>query len=381
MGLRRNIGYGQSRSLDSPVVLGWFRPIVIVTTQALTGLSPQQLQAIIAHELAHIRRHDAFVNLFQIVAEMFLFYHPAVWWVSRRIRIEREVCCDHEALTACGEPVSYARALTMMEEWRAAPSMLMAANRSPLAERVIRLLGMQGASARSRAAGVGACALGVAVALFAGSVFVAAAQTTTDEQHTPEPAPKPAPVLTPKPAPDPQPAPRVQTPQPPKPAVPPRAPREARTPTESATTKKSSYIAGVEAAGLRNVSVDQLIALKVQDITPAYIESMLATRLRPGVDELIAMKVHDVTPEYIESMRQVVADLNVDQLIAMKVHKVTPEYIREMRAAGFDIRIADDVIAAKVQAITPELVKKAIEHGFQDLSISKLMMLRNIDVI
>jgi beta-lactamase regulating signal transducer with metallopeptidase domain len=176
MGLRRHIRYGESRELDSPVVLGWFRPIVLVTTQAITGLSPQQLQAIIAHELAHIRRYDAFVNLFQIVAEMVLFYHPAVWWVSRRVRVEREVCCDHEALAACGEPVSYARALTMMEEWRAAPSMLMAANRSPLAERVLRLLGMQGTSARSRAAGLGACVIGVAAALFAGTVFVAAAK-------------------------------------------------------------------------------------------------------------------------------------------------------------------------------------------------------------
>ena len=86
---------------------------------------------------------------------MLLFYHPAVWWVSRRIRIEREVCCDNQALAACGEPVNYARALTLMEEWRAAPSMMMAANRGPLTERVLRLLGFRGTSARSRVVGVG----------------------------------------------------------------------------------------------------------------------------------------------------------------------------------------------------------------------------------
>lgn len=463
MGLQRHICYGQSGSLDSPVVLGWFRPVVIVTTQALTGLSPQQLQAIIAHELAHIRRHDAFVNLFQIVAEMFLFYHPAVWWVSRRIRIEREVCCDDEALAACGEPVSYARALTMMEEWRAAPSMMMAANRSPLAERVLRLLGMQGASARSRAAGLGACVLGVIAALFAGSVFVAAAQATANEQPSPiapsepqinappapfatpepqvnvspvplaapepqvkappapvatpeaapaprlaaapepapaprlaaaperapaprlaaapEPAPAPDPAVASEPAPAPQPATPVQAVPTPNPAMPPRSPEQPRTPIEPDAPKKSSYREDIEATGLRNVSVDQLIAMKVQGITPAYIQSMLATKLRPGVDQLIAMKVHGVTPEYISEARRLVADVSIDHAIAMKVHGITPEYIREMQAAGIDIRIADDFIAAKVQGITPELVKRAVEHGFQDLSVGKLMMLRNIDVI
>ena len=180
MGLNRRIRYGQCGWLDAPAVLGWFRPIVLVTTHAMMGLSPQQLQAIIVHELAHIRRFDAFVNLFQIASEVLLFYHPAVWWVSRRIRIEREVCCDHEALAACRDPVSYARALTLMEEWRAAPSLLMAVNRGPLAERVLRLLGLHGTSARSRVAGVGVSIMGVAAALFAGYVFLAAAQAASD---------------------------------------------------------------------------------------------------------------------------------------------------------------------------------------------------------
>ena len=489
MGLQRSIRYAQSGALDSPVVLGWFRPIVIVTTQALTGLHPQQLQAIIAHELAHIRRYDAFVNLFQVVAEMLLFYHPAVWWVSRRIRIEREVCCDHEALAACGEPVSYARALTMMEEWRAAPSMSMAANRGPLTERVLRLLGVQGTSSRSRVAGVGACVLGVAVALFAGTVFVAAAQATADEPSLPvmaqaitdepslpmmaqasaddqtppaaqpAPAPQPEPAIQPEPAPQPEPAvqpepnivaspspepapapksaPRARPAEPAKPAAPPRPAREARSAIEAEAPKNSSYIAGIEAAGLRDVSIEQwialktqgitpeyiegmlatklhpevddliamkvngitpeyieqtrrlvsdmdidrIVAMKVQGITPAYIESVLAAKLHPGVDDLIAMKVNGITPEYIEQIRRLVTNVSIDHIIAMKVNGITPEYIRDMQAAGIDIRIADDFIAAKVQGITPEFVKRAIEHGFHDLSIEKLMMLQNIDVI
>ena len=68
---------------------GWLKPAILLPASILGGVSPQQLEAILAHELAHIRRHDYLVNLLQTVAETLLFYHPAVWWVSRRIRIER----------------------------------------------------------------------------------------------------------------------------------------------------------------------------------------------------------------------------------------------------------------------------------------------------
>src|SRR5262249_59544873 len=92
-------------------------------------------------------------NLFQIAVETLLFYHPAVWWVSQRIRIEREHCCDDEAVALCGDAVNYARALTLMAEWRTAPPLMMAANRSPLSQRVVRLLGLDGTTAKFRVAG------------------------------------------------------------------------------------------------------------------------------------------------------------------------------------------------------------------------------------
>ena len=83
-----------------------------------------QVEAILAHELAHIRRHDYLVNLMQTVAETLLFYHPAVWWVSARIRDEREHCCDDLAVALCGDPVSYVAALTELETWRSGEAAL-----------------------------------------------------------------------------------------------------------------------------------------------------------------------------------------------------------------------------------------------------------------
>jgi beta-lactamase regulating signal transducer with metallopeptidase domain len=84
----------ESSLVDAPTVIGFIKPVILLPTSALTGLSLPQLESLLIHELAHIRRHDYLVNILQSVIETLLFYHPAVWWVSHRIRVEREHCCD-----------------------------------------------------------------------------------------------------------------------------------------------------------------------------------------------------------------------------------------------------------------------------------------------
>ena len=102
--ISRSVRLLQSSAVDVPTVIGWLRPVILLPASALAGLSPTQLEAILAHELAHIRRHDYLVNLLQTLLETLLFYHPAVWWLSRRIRDERENCCDDLAVSLCGDP-------------------------------------------------------------------------------------------------------------------------------------------------------------------------------------------------------------------------------------------------------------------------------------
>ena len=85
--IARHVRLLESTLVDVPTVIGWIKPVVLLPASALAGLSPQQLEAILAHELAHIRRHDYLVNLLQTLVETLLFYHPAVWWLSRRIRV------------------------------------------------------------------------------------------------------------------------------------------------------------------------------------------------------------------------------------------------------------------------------------------------------
>jgi TonB family protein len=128
---------------DTPSVVGWLRPVILLPAGALIGLTPLQLEAVLAHEIGHIRRYDYLINLLQMVVETLLFYHPAVWWASKRIRTERELCCDDLAVRFSGNALRYARALTILEKLRLQPpSVAMASTGGPLMYRIQRLMGM-----------------------------------------------------------------------------------------------------------------------------------------------------------------------------------------------------------------------------------------------
>jgi D-alanyl-D-alanine endopeptidase (penicillin-binding protein 7) len=114
-GIDRNVRLRIVDGLASPVTAGCWRPIVLVPAALVTGMPPQLLEALLAHELGHVRHHDYLVNLVQTVIESLLFYHPAVWWISRRIRHEREQIADDFAARRLGEPRRLARALSELE--------------------------------------------------------------------------------------------------------------------------------------------------------------------------------------------------------------------------------------------------------------------------
>jgi beta-lactamase regulating signal transducer with metallopeptidase domain len=124
-----------------PVVAGWLRPVILMPAAALTGLPVEQVRALLAHELAHILRHDYLVNILQNMAEALLFYHPAVWWVSGQIRSERELCCDDLAVGACGDALTYAYALADLDSGRRGLKTVLAADGGSLLQRIRRLAG------------------------------------------------------------------------------------------------------------------------------------------------------------------------------------------------------------------------------------------------
>ncbi len=111
MGITRAVRFAATNLLTQPGVIGFFKPVLLVPVSILSEISVEDLRAILAHELAHIRRYDFLVNFCQMLIEALLFFNPGVWWISRRIRIEREACCDAAGVKAAGRPVKYAQIL------------------------------------------------------------------------------------------------------------------------------------------------------------------------------------------------------------------------------------------------------------------------------
>jgi beta-lactamase regulating signal transducer with metallopeptidase domain len=131
-----------STLVDAPATLGWLKPVVLVPASILSGLSVEMVEALVAHELAHVRRWDYLVNLLQAALETLLWWHPAVWWVSGRVRDEREHCCDELAAGVSGGRVKYAKALTALEDLRVRPPQFaMASQGGSLVARVAQLVG------------------------------------------------------------------------------------------------------------------------------------------------------------------------------------------------------------------------------------------------
>lgn len=148
MKITRPVPLWHSTRVETPVVIGWLKPVILLPPSLVSGLTISQVEAILAHELAHVRRHDYLVNLMQTAIETLLFYHPAVWWLSSRIRLERENCCDDMAIEVCGSRIDYAEALTAVEQGRHAPNLAMAVQGSSASQTLMRIRRILGVADR-----------------------------------------------------------------------------------------------------------------------------------------------------------------------------------------------------------------------------------------
>jgi beta-lactamase regulating signal transducer with metallopeptidase domain len=169
-----------SDRIAGPITVGAIRTVVLLPFSALSGLGPDELEVVLAHELAHVRRADFLCNLLQTLVETLFFFHPAVWWISGRMRHERELCCDDLALEVCPNPVVYASALYRLEEQRSRQMHLAMAldghqSRQTLRTRIARILGEPAASSgrSERPFSIGVVLAGVAVLLFSAPRVIA----------------------------------------------------------------------------------------------------------------------------------------------------------------------------------------------------------------
>jgi beta-lactamase regulating signal transducer with metallopeptidase domain len=431
LNLTRPVRLLVSSDLDVPSTLGWLKPVVLVPTATLTGLAVRELELVLAHELAHIRRHDFAVNVVQTFVETLLFYHPVVWWMSQVIRVERENCCDDLAVRQGPGAIPYARALTALEALRmqgleAGGPALSSAGGS-LKDRVMRLVMPPASRCSSRwAAGVSivtlASSLGLAVPLTAmamqpaktpsvlpvvvGSpvtpprtmVIESKARSVTPTTATPAPriavaapapkvAPSPlvavtpsvaaAPIVAPSPlvaaAPMTAPAPRPAAEPAPAPAPKVAARPQAKNASEDMDAKTR--------VGTDDLTVDQLVSLRISGVTPEFVEQVKALGYEPTVSTLVGFRHSGITPEFAKAMTERFGQpIPADQLMGLRHLGVTPEWLGQMAAQGFAKASMDDLMGARALGIDPAWLGEMKSAGFPNLTLEEAMGMRALGV-
>jgi beta-lactamase regulating signal transducer with metallopeptidase domain len=409
MGLSHRVRLRLTGAVAGPIAIGVLRGMVLLPFSAVTLLGPDELEVVLAHELAHIRRADFFWNLVQTLVETLLFFHPAVWWIGSCIRKERELCCDDLALKFCPNPLAYANALFRLEQqraqqWRLAMALDGHQSSGSLRVRIARILGE--ASARDTGRSIQPISLLVAcvglVLLLVPAPRVLASLHPVPPAATAVTAPS-ANNLAPKLL-RVHPSLRVLSPLITTPTIQ-TAGTEPQQKSEEPAEAKSSYIDRMKAAGY-DVDLDKYVGMKIQGVTPEFARAMSQVGLgKPSADDLIACKIHGVTPEYLSQLKQQGLEVKSFQdAISFRIFEVRPEFVAGMKAAGFSDLSSQQLLSLRVQGVTPEYAKQisqqfpgatvddvirtrifnidanfietAKKHGFTDLTLEKLVRLR-----
>jgi len=415
LGVGRPVALLESARVAVPAVVGWLKPVILVPASAFSGLAPQQLEAVLAHELAHVRRHDYLINLLQTAVETLLFYHPAVWWASRQVRIERESCCDDLALAVCGDRVGYARALATLEGLRApAPRLAMAATggTGSLLARIRRIVGAPAPAAdRSSAWLTGSVAV---LTLFA---CLAVQQRPTAAAQPAAPAPKLSGMTATQGtwtaerkrdgiqlememhADGPQGHHNMQESNlyPEKdligltagPAVRFEIRRAAGTfhfegRFEGAKGSGSfnfqgnpAYVSEMASLGY-DVKNESLVQLALFDVSPAFVRELgsLGYAKLP-LDRLVQFRIHEVSPDFIRGLNDVgYREVPAERLVEFRIHGVKPELIRSLKELGLATPDPEDLVRLQIHGASPDFIRAMAAVGYRGLSAEDLIRFR-----
>ena len=391
VGVKKPVRIVKSLIANIPCVVGWVKPMVLIPVGVLSGLTEDELEMIIIHELAHIRRHDVLINYLQAVMETLFFFNPAVWLISQRIRVEREHCCDDTAVQISGDKMKYAKALTNLEETRSLSAHLSpAANSGSLLERIRRITAGTGPERRTGSVIVNL----LSVIFLVGAVFTV--QSILPDRVTAEVNLTPVEAF------------EVQD-------------DDIRGAWEIDDDRNDRQIR-IEfrrhISGTMSMTQDyDQLDLKAGDdarfkweldagtfffegfleeedglfwgegdcyfrASRDYMDRMrdLGYKIK-SEEKCLTLAVHDITLDFAESFNELGYDLSLDRLVEFHIHGVSPEFVKEMLDLGYDNLSEKKLVEMKIHNVSPNFVRELKKWGIKDLSSSELvtMSIHGID--
>jgi beta-lactamase regulating signal transducer with metallopeptidase domain len=421
VGVSSTVRVLESMRVQVPCVVGWIRPIVLLPTSAFSGMNPEQLELILAHELAHIRRYDILVNYLQTLVETLLFHNPVVWWISRQIRIEREHCCDDTAAVIAG-PTVYARALVDLENLRRSePSFSMAADGTSLLARVRRLVGHS--VDRNLSTGLWNVITVLSLVGLATLVVDCHKPTNATSARIISNAQEPTRhdtasaefegrwELTGR-----EDRLRLQMKRGSRSHLSFKLRPEELQGFSEGSSKTFCLVrdAGtfafegnisstgdrLEGSGqwafevndsynqeLQRLSFDtpskrKSLELTIHNVTLDFVRGLDEAGYRGfSLSKLVELRIHDVTPEYVNALAELgYRDLSLSKLVEMQIHDVTPGYVRELRDLGYTDLSGSKLVEMRIHDVEPHFVREMKDLGYDKLSASKLVEMQIHDV-
>ncbi len=381
LGLRRPVLLLRSRGAHMPATWGLLWPSVVLPSTA-DAWTDDRRRAVLAHELAHVKRFDCLTQALAQVACVLLWWHPAVWYAARRLRVERERACDDLVLAAGARASDYATHLLEIAGAHrgmrlAAPALVSMARPSQLESRLLWVL--DGARARSapsvRATLLTALAgLLVAAPLSAMRPTEAAPRRPDAQTAAPQALPEARPAAQAAPGALPEARPAVRTAV--ADTLPPGSLDELVALRSAGVD--AAYVAELRGAGYGGLTSRQLISMKSTGVSAAYIAEMNAAgfgRLAP--EQLASLSAVGVRAAYVQELRrQGLADLTLAQAQRLSAVGVTGEYVARMKAAGLGPLDAATLADLQRVGITPEYVRELAAAGFGPLTAERLVRLR-----
>jgi len=407
LGLRRPVLLLRSRGAVMPATWGLLWPSVVLPSTADMWPADRR-RAVLAHELAHVKRFDCLTQTLAQVACALLWWHPAVWYAARRLRVERERACDDLVLGAGARASDYAtHLLEIARSHRGARlealAMVSMAKPSQLESRLLWVLD----DARERGApSVRAALLAVAAGLLvvgplaavrpteAAPPVAAVLQGAPAAPATPEttPAAPETPAEEPEPAEPPaEPVPARSEAAPPEPAAP-EVPAKPDTVPGKHTLDElismravgvdAAYIESLRQVGYTGLSSQELVSLRAVGVTARYAATMNALGFgRLAAHQLVSLRAVGVTPEYLEELRaHGHTGLSLSEIQGMRAVGVTGAYITEMNRAGYGRIPAGQIVSLKALGVTPAYLRELEQHGLRDLSLEQVKGMRAVGV-